>query len=198
MSRQPLISIDFDGVLHSYESGWQGADTIPDPPVDGAIEWLETLVSSDEVHVSIYSSRSSQKGGIKAMQDWLVRHGFEPPISSIDWPESKPPATVSVDDRAIRFEGQGFPSLKALKSFTPWWDDDADNYHAVVLLRTPNRCHLEMVESFQTEVERNGWVKGVNQGLEIGSQDSVRAYPLEDIRSNLPDDTQRRVERKLS
>ena len=37
----PIICVDFDGVIHSYKSGWRGVAVIPDPPVPGAIEWLE-------------------------------------------------------------------------------------------------------------------------------------------------------------
>ena len=44
----PILAIDFDGVLHSYSSGWKGSRNIPDPPVDGAIEWLNGLVSDGE------------------------------------------------------------------------------------------------------------------------------------------------------
>lgn len=29
----PTVSFDFDGVIHSYRSGWKGAAVIPDPPV---------------------------------------------------------------------------------------------------------------------------------------------------------------------
>ena len=45
----PILALDFDGVLHSYTSGWQGADVISDPPVPGAIEFLMEAVEHFEV-----------------------------------------------------------------------------------------------------------------------------------------------------
>ena len=33
MKYQPNVVLDFDGVIHSYVSGWQGAGVVPDPPV---------------------------------------------------------------------------------------------------------------------------------------------------------------------
>ena len=30
-NRKPILCLDFDGVIHSYISGWKGADVIPDP-----------------------------------------------------------------------------------------------------------------------------------------------------------------------
>ena len=61
----PIICVDFDGVLHSYTSGWRGAGNIPDPPVDGALEWLIDAVEGGKVQIAIYSSRSKDPEGIK-------------------------------------------------------------------------------------------------------------------------------------
>ena len=51
------ICVDFDGVIHSYTSGWKGIDVIPDPPVEGAIEALH--IYCQHFNVNIYSARSS-------------------------------------------------------------------------------------------------------------------------------------------
>ena len=66
----PAECLDFDGVLHSYTSGWKGADVIPDPPVEGAIAFLREAVK--HFQVEIFSSRSHQPGGGYAMRDWLL------------------------------------------------------------------------------------------------------------------------------
>jgi len=68
---KPILCVDFDGVLHSYTSGWKGPRVIPDPPVDGAIQFLITAQKHFNVHV--YSSRSRYFGGRRAMKVWLRR-----------------------------------------------------------------------------------------------------------------------------
>ncbi len=42
--KQPILCLDFDGVCHSYTSGWQGATTIPDKPVAGMWKFLEASI----------------------------------------------------------------------------------------------------------------------------------------------------------
>lgn len=37
---KPILCVDFDGVIHSYASGWTKTDTVADDPVPGAIGWL--------------------------------------------------------------------------------------------------------------------------------------------------------------
>src|SRR5712671_1687934 len=100
MSR-PILCLDFDGVIHSYTSGWKGADKVPDPPVEGAIEFI--ITASEHFTIAIFSSRSNQSGGIAAMYDWLKDHwidyGHAVPatgrweiFNAIQWPKEKPPA----------------------------------------------------------------------------------------------------------
>ena len=105
---KPILCLDFDGVIHSYTSGWKGADVIPDPPVPGAIEFIFRALP--HFTVAIYSSRSGQEGGIDAMREWLLdwikQTDFKPgdwttpgtlgeAFYAIQWPTEKPPAMVS-------------------------------------------------------------------------------------------------------
>lgn len=115
---KPILCVGFDGVLSEATSDWNGADVIPDEPVPGAIAFLMDAV--ERFRVCIFSSRSCQPGGVAAMQRWLLDHGLEwSSYLKIEWPQEKPPAMVTLDDRAIRFTGE-FPSMESLQAFKPW------------------------------------------------------------------------------
>jgi len=131
MDRLPIICIDFDGVLHSYVSGWCGPRTIPDHPVPGAIDWLRSLLGTPDpsglgwihkgVQVCIYSSRSRYIFAKRAMKKWLLKNGLEPEyLERIKFPTRKPPAHLTIDDRAVCFCGV-FPKLEDMKAFVPWY-----------------------------------------------------------------------------
>ena len=119
-----ILCLDFDGVIHSYSSGWKGADVVPDPPVPGAMQFLAEAVN--HFTVSVYSSRSDQEGGIQAMRNWLLRHlcaehqgdGHDI-FAEIQWPVAKPAAFLTIDDRALTFDGT-WPDIEVLKAFKPW------------------------------------------------------------------------------
>ncbi len=123
---KPILCLDFDGVLHSYTSGWKGADVISDGPVPGAIAFLRGAVKRFDV--CIFSSRSHQSGGIEAMAEWIDYCAGEERLSDredlawvteITFPKHKPPAMVALDDRAIQFTGE-WPDLDDLRNFKPW------------------------------------------------------------------------------
>ncbi len=132
---KPILCLDFDGVIHSYTSGWMGPTEIQDPPVPGAMEFL---VKAYEVfNINIYSSRSGTDEGIAAMKFWLAKHmadhfsvfgntGIHPveqaeifAFAKTYWPTKKPPAMVTIDDRAITFTGT-WPDIGDLLAFQPW------------------------------------------------------------------------------
>jgi hypothetical protein len=140
---KPIISIDFDGVIHSYSSGWKGAHVIPDPPVPGALDALFRLLDAG-FDVAIFSTRSKSIFGRMAMKRWLGRaiaahweaggrlpsnveaecwgdaHGVH---RRFKWPWFKPSALMTIDDRALTFNGDwSHPDYQpaALRSFKPW------------------------------------------------------------------------------
>lgn len=132
MKQNPIICVDFDGVIHSYTSGWKGANVIPDDPVPGAIDWLVAhLPLPDALGMSgpyigpepvIYSSRSSQRGGIKAMKEWFIKHGLSEWYirdNILKFPKTKPAAFLTIDDRAICFDGR-FPTTEQMMAFETW------------------------------------------------------------------------------
>jgi hypothetical protein len=124
---KPILCVDFDGVIHSYTNGWQGADVVTDPPVDGALNWL--WWATEWFEVQIYSSRTGQTGGIDAMQAWLERHAEEEFgkentkrfMDAMIFPLVKPAAFLTIDDRAICFQGDWSALVPAeLVKFKPW------------------------------------------------------------------------------
>lgn len=123
---KPILCVDFDGVIHSYTSKWTDAETISDPPVPGALKWL--WKATEWFDIQIYSSRSKTEEGISAMVLWMhgwaeKEFGEEHPMLKVPFgfPSQKPAAFLTIDDRAICFEGD-WSDLEPsdLLSFKPW------------------------------------------------------------------------------
>jgi hypothetical protein len=108
-------------VIHSYKSGWKGESIIPDPPVPGALAFMKDALP--HFRVVIFSSRSSSPGGILAMKQYIERYCREswhvPWWLGIEFPTNKPSAFVTIDDRAITFNGI-FPAVHELVNFKTW------------------------------------------------------------------------------
>lgn len=130
MTWKPILCLDFDGVIHSYSSGWQGAGVCADPPVPGTLEFL--IEATKHFRVMIYSSRSKSFVGRRAMKRYVREH-FEVPLTfspyhehdwlheAIGFPWFKPSAFVTIDDRALTFSGNWSDySTQSLQAFKPW------------------------------------------------------------------------------
>jgi hypothetical protein len=110
---KPILSLDFDGVIHWYRHGWKGTAVIDDDPVPGAKEFIEK--AQNYFSIVVYSSRSSSEAGIDAMKDWMEKHGFP----KVKFAKDKPKAFITIDDRAIQFKGEWFDPEELL-AFKPW------------------------------------------------------------------------------
>jgi hypothetical protein len=138
-----IISVDFDGVIHSYVSGWKGMANIPDPPVNGSFDALFRLLDAG-FEVAIFSSRSRSLRGRWAMKRWMRRaiadhwlkggrlpSGIEAECwgdaagvcRRFSWPWFKPAAILTIDDRAVTFNGDWSSpdySPENISVFQPW------------------------------------------------------------------------------
>lgn len=147
---KPILCLDFDGVLHSYTSGWKGARIIPDDPVPGALEFV--VGALDRFRVCILSSRSHQWGGRRAMKQWLrlhlirlgdaeivpewwlhfiaTNHGMEPWRQECEWSADRvvkaigwpifKPAATITIDDRALTFTGTWPALADLAKFQPW------------------------------------------------------------------------------
>ena len=130
MAFTPIICIDFDGCIHSYERGWQNGE-IYGEVVPGFFEWVERV--RDDFKLVIYSSRSKTNDGVIAMSvwlhakrnEWIKNGGLRDLVKPLEFEfaHEKPSAWITIDDRAIQFKGD-WSSLEltpnALIAFKPW------------------------------------------------------------------------------
>ena len=106
---------DFDGVIHSYTSGWKGATEIPDPPVPGIREAIQHIRLAG-YRVVVVSTRCCGPEGMGAVRRYLRDNG----ITVDDVMMEKPPAVCYIDDRAICFDGHPETLLEKIINFKPW------------------------------------------------------------------------------
>jgi len=107
------IIFDFDGVIHSNDSGWQGIDVIQDEPIMEVVEVIKAL-RQQGYEVIVVSTRCSEPEGISAINDYLSKHDIV--VDGVQ--ATKPPALVTVDDRCICYR-DGMDLLNAIVSFKP-------------------------------------------------------------------------------
>lgn len=119
MSYKPTVVFDFDGVIHSYKSGWKGAGVIPDPVVPGIREAIGQLQEHGYM-VVVVSTRCSTDEGLKAVMKYLAENCIM--VDGVL--AEKPPAVCYIDDRAICFDGHPENILSQVQGFKPWYLKD--------------------------------------------------------------------------
>lgn len=163
MSKKPILVIDFDGVFHAYTNGWKGADVVTDGPVPGAMRAL--LALNEHFEVNVYSSRSHQPGGIAAMRAalwvWLAEElnnaeeAFRLTHAMADedrlrFPTHKPPAMVTIDDRALTFTGNWDDfTVEKLKAFRPWNKGGVPQHFDVVMAHETAKACLAAFDAIE-------------------------------------------------
>ena len=131
--KRKLLSLDFDGVIHSYTSGWHDVDVAKDDPVPGAAEFLHHAATVFDVQV--FSSRSSSLLGRQCMRNYIIymmnewfktvrldskyEEAASWVYSNIQFPKEKGPCWLHIDDRVICFDGV-WPDLTTIDQFKPW------------------------------------------------------------------------------
>ncbi|SRR6266851_2160162 len=116
ITEKPILCKDFDGVIHSYDHGWQEG-AIPGTVVDG-----------------FFSSRSKSAEGVLAMARWLheqrsawckasapTNDGSD--ATEFEFMHEKPAAFLTIDDRALTFNGNWHDDAwrpEKLRAFEPW------------------------------------------------------------------------------
>lgn len=101
------IMIDFDGVIHSYDKGWQNGEIYGDV-IEGAKETIDEL--SKDHQIVIFTTRVSEghnaemgrnyNESIKDVENWLNEHDIYFDFITAD----KLPAIAYIDDKAIEFK----------------------------------------------------------------------------------------------
>ena len=114
--KKKTVVFDFDGVIHSYTSGWQGVDRIPDAPVPGIKEAIADIREAG-YEVVIVSTRCNDIAGKLAIGKYCENHGIVVDVIS----EHKPPAVCYIDDRAICFDGRADLLKRRIADFEPWY-----------------------------------------------------------------------------
>lgn len=143
-SHYPILCIDFDGVIHSYEEGWKDG-SIYGSLVPGFLDWAKH--ARKWFQLVIYSSRSKDMLGPHMMASWISAEAGKAGWHTTDFPSpghsdtmrllqaneaevillkfaaQKPAAFLTIDDRAVCFNGDwSDPAFNpsTLVAFKPW------------------------------------------------------------------------------
>lgn len=151
MAKKTVI-FDFDGVIHSYTSGWKGIDVIPDEPVSGIREVIDELRNEHGYEVVIVSTRCAETCGIVAIHEWLHKHGIV--VDRVQ--AEKPPALVVVDDRCICFDGTTRGLVEKIKNFRPYREAAHKMIDVETLAKELHEARRAAIEAGASDTPKGG------------------------------------------
>lgn len=153
------VCFDFDGVIHSYISGWRRAGVI------GIKEAIDQL-RDNGYEVVISSSRCSSELGCQDIEKYLKQYDIE--VDNIV--NEKPAAVCYIDDRAICFDGDASSLFEKVENFHTWQEErdndirtglaidpappEADEIHSH-LKSLPADVYLQIFHMMQQEIGYN-------------------------------------------
>lgn len=123
MTDKPTLSLDFDGVIHAYRDGWRQGQ-IYDSITPGFFKWANE--AAKHFKLVIHSSRAGRDFGADRIKTWLdlqMRDHWHGQRIKFEITAMKPPAFITIDDRAITFNGDWSDprfAPSALLAFKPW------------------------------------------------------------------------------
>ena len=110
--RKPLILIDLDGVLNTYCGNY---DTNIIPPIrDGAKEFIIKLAES--YSLKLFTNRNAELA-----KKWLIENKIDKYFLEIT--NTKGPAILYIDDRALTFNGNFNETLSQVYNFKTFWEN---------------------------------------------------------------------------
>lgn len=100
------ISIDFDGVIHSFHLGYHDGTCYGDP-IPGSLEALHKL--SQNYNIIIFTAKAKPdrplingKTGTELVWEWLKKYNVDQYVSTVT--SEKPRSFLYIDDKGYRFE----------------------------------------------------------------------------------------------
>jgi hypothetical protein len=105
-SSDNTLSIDFDGVIHSYHLGYHDG-TIYGYPIEGSLEAVRELSTQYKIVILTAKAKPDRplvngKTGKELVWEWLKKHGIDDCVAEVT--SEKPRSFLYIDDNGYRFE----------------------------------------------------------------------------------------------
>lgn len=100
------LSIDFDGVIHTFDRGYHDGTCYGDP-IPGSLEAVRELSNHHRIVIFTAKAKPSRplvngKTGTELVWEWLHKYGIADCVTEVT--SEKPRGFLYIDDKGYRFE----------------------------------------------------------------------------------------------